>query len=402
MSTIESAKKTAERAVDDRRSELVSLSHEIWDHPELGFEEERASRVCAELLTASGFSVTMDVAGLETAFVASYGTGPFVVGICAEYDALPGIGHACGHNVIAAAGVGAGVALTQLADDLGLTIRVYGTPAEEGGGGGKITMLEAGLFDGVHAAMMVHPAPVESDIFPTLASRSCDYHFHGKTAHASLAPFEGVNAGDAMTIAQVGVGVMRQQLRPGEQVHGIITDGGAAANIIPDRTSARYQARANSLADLLPLEERVARCFEAGAHASGATLDMQPRRQPYSEFRHNEMMATSYRANAQSLGRTFTPRGGAAAGSTDMANLSLLMPTIHPSLGLDCAPAVNHQPEFAAHCRTEEADTSAMHGAIAMAMTAIDIVSDHDTRDQMLANDTTCGSRSSYPWRTPS
>jgi amidohydrolase len=390
----EAARKEVERAGDA----LVELSHQIWDRPELAFEEVYASSVCAEMLAGAGFDVATGVAGLPTAFVAEYGSGPLTVGICSELDALPYIGHACGHNMIAAAGVGAGLALARVADDLGITVKVFGTPAEEDGGG-KIIMLEAGVFDGVSVAMMVHPTPVEGDVFPTLALHHCDYHMHGRMAHASLAPEVGINASDGIIVAEVAIGLLRQHLQPGDQVHGIVTRGGEAPNIVPGEASARYIVRAPDLEALGRLEPRIRRCFEAGALASGARLEIDAHGAPYSEFRHDPEVADIYRANAVMLGRHLAPRATKGAASTDMANLSLLMPTIHPTLGLDCAPAVNHQPEFAAHCRTPVADKGVLDGAVAMAWTCLDAATEGPVRERLLAADTTYGRRDDYPWR---
>jgi amidohydrolase len=397
---VDRAKEAARREVASAADTLVGLSHRIWDHPELAFEEEVASAACMDVLDRAGFEVTSGVAGLPTAFTARIGSGSLTIGICAEYDALPKMGHACGHNMIAAAGVGAGVALARLADDLDLTIRVLGTPAEEGGGG-KVIMVEQGVFDGVNAAMMVHPAPMESDIFPTLAATGCDYHYHGRSAHASMAPQIGINAADAITVAQVAIGLLRQHLEPTDQVHGIVVDGGEAPNIVPEDATARYMVRAPDLAAMHRLRARIDRCFEAGALATGASLDVVERAAPYSEFRHDEELAVAYRANAEAVGRTFSPRPTAGAASTDMANISLLMPTIHPSIGLDCAPAVNHQPEFAAHCATAGADKALLDGAMAMAMTCLDAAASGPLRERLLANDTTYGGRGAYPWTGP-
>lgn len=394
-----SVKEAARNEVEGAADTLVELSHRIWDHPELAFEEELASAACADVLDAAGFSVTTGVAGMPTAFVAEYGSGPLTIGVCSELDALPEIGHACGHNMIAAAGVGAGLALARVADDLGITVRVLGTPAEEGGGG-KIIMVEEGTFDGIHAAMMVHPAPVENDVFPTLASHHCDYHFHGKTAHSSLAPNVGINAADAITVGQVGVGLLRQHLEPGDQVHGIVTRGGEAPNIVPGHAVARYMVRAPDLEALARLAPRVDRCFQAGALATGARLEMVADGAPYSQFNHDLGLADLYRANAVALGRNMeADRPTAGAASTDMANVSLLMPTIHPTIGLDCLPAVNHQPEFAAFCRTPVADRGTLDGAIAMAWTVADAAADEATRARLLNADTTYGRRAAYPWR---
>ena len=391
-------KDAARTEVDQAADALVELSHRIWDHPELAFEEERTSAATAEMLDDAGFSVETGVADLPTAFVAEAGSGPLVVGICAELDALPGIGHACGHNMIAASGVGAGLALARVADDLGVTVRVLGTPAEELGGG-KILMVERGAFDGIHLAMMVHPSPVEGDAFPTLAISQCDFHYHGKTAHASLAPNLGVNAADAITVAQVGIGLLRQHLERADQVHGIVTNGGEAANIVPGEATARYFMRAPTLDELRTLQPRVERCFEAGALATGASLDVQSLGPPYSQFEHDDEVADLYRTNAAALNRAMGPRATTPAASTDMANVSLLMPTIHPTLGLNCYPVVNHQPEFAAFCKTPLADRALVEGAIAMAWTAADAAATESIRTRLLDADTRYGGRDDYPWR---
>ena len=391
-------KDAASAEVHHAAEALAELSHHIWDHPELAFEEEHTADVTASALSDAGFSIETGIADLPTAFVGEVGTGPLVVGICAELDALPDIGHACGHNMIAASAVGTALGLARVADDLGITVRILGTPAEEIGGG-KILMLERGAFDGIHLAMMVHPSPAEGDAFPTLAISQCDYHFHGRTAHASLAPQVGVNAADAITVAQVGVGLLRQHLEPGDQVHGIVTRGGEAANIVPGEATARFFMRAPTLDALRKLQPRVDACFHAGATATGATLDIEPLGPPYSEFVHDDEVADFYRANATTLGRSMGPRATKPAASTDMANISLMMPTIHPTLGLDCAPAVNHQPEFAAHCRTPEADRAVVEGAIAMAWTVADSATTDTVRERLLAADTSYSTRDSYPWR---
>jgi metal-dependent amidase/aminoacylase/carboxypeptidase family protein len=256
------------------------------------------------------------------------------------------------------------------------------------------------VFDGTHLAMMVHPSPTENDQFATLAVAQADFCYHGRTAHASVTPHLGINAADAITVAQVGLGLLRQHLHRGDQVHGIVTSGGEAANIVPGEATARYFWRAPTLADLAVLEPRVRNCFEAGALATGATLEVQPLGPAYSEFAHDADLVRCYRANAEELGRTFAPTRPGAAGSTDMANLSLLMPTIHPMLGLDSGSAVNHQPEFAAHCRTPIAHQAVVDGAMAMAWTAIDAALTPALRERLVsAPDTAYGHRASYPWR---
>jgi amidohydrolase len=379
------AKEAARATVDRDLEGLLTLSHTLHQHPELAFEEERSAAWVAEALATGGFQVEAGVCDLPTSFVATAGSGPLVIAICAEYDALPGIGHACGHNIIAAAAVGAGRALAPLADELGMTVKVMGTPAEEGGGG-KVLMLERGAFAGVNAAMMVHPAPIEELQMRCLAVTHLDIRYTGKSAHASAYPEQGINAADALTVAQVAIGLLRQHLRSGDQVHGIVTDGGDAPNVIPARTAAQFLVRSPSLASLAEVEPRVRRCFEAGALATGATVEITPLSPPYSEFRPDAEIAACYKRNAEALGRSFPelaerPMGG----STDMANVSLAMPTIHPMVGIDSLPAVNHQPEFAAATVTPAGDRAVRDGALAMAWTAIDLASSPDLRRRLEA-----------------
>ena len=239
-------------------------------------------------------------------FAREQATVPFHIAICAEYDALPKMGHACGHNLMAAMATGAGIAAAQVADDLGLTIEVIGTPAEEvGNAGGKILLLERGAFEGIHAAMLVHPTPMPFDVIggSTLAIALLDVHYTGKASHAGFAPEQGINAADAMTIAQVAIGLLRQQLPSTIRMSGIVTDGGEAPNIIPSHTSARYNLRAPTFDELLDLRARVTRCFEAGALATGASLSIVGGDKPYAHMVQNAAMDELYRRNAEALGR---------------------------------------------------------------------------------------------------
>ncbi len=384
------AKQVARSRVDETLPGLLDLSHAIHADPELSFDEVRSAALAADALARGGFRVATGTAGLPTAFTAEAGDGPLVLAVCAEYDALPDVGHACGHNIIAATAVGAGLALLPLADRLGLTVRVLGTPAEEGGGG-KILMLDAGAFDDVHAAMMVHPWPTERLEATCLAVHHFDVGFTGRTAHASAAPWLGVNAGDAMVVAQVALGLLRQQLPPGDQIHGVVTDGGEAVNIIPSRVTGQFMARSLTLQGLRQLVPRVEACFEAGARASGAEVTFTPRAPDYSHMESDPGLLGSYRANAEALGRRFDLDDGGVARpmlSTDMANVSLAVPTIHPLLAIESHGAVNHQPEFAAACITGSADAAVRDGALAMAWTAIDAASPGPLRDHLLAGST--------------
>jgi amidohydrolase len=381
--------KTAARAeIDASREQLVELSHRVHAHPELNFEEHQSSRWVADELDRGGFAVEYGACDLPTAFLARIGSGPLHVGICAEYDALPDIGHACGHNIIAAAAAGAGLGLARVADDVGLTVTVLGTPAEEGGGG-KIYMLERGGFDGVHAAMMVHPASAELDRTPCLAVSHFDVHYHGKAAHASAWPEQGINAADAITVAQTAIGLLRQHIRQTDRIHGIVLKGGEAPNVVPAHAVGRWLVRSRTIAELAELEPRVRACFEAGALATGCTHELIATSPVYSEMVTDDEMATIYRANAEAIGRVFPDIPAAirerTAGSTDMANVSLQIPTIHPMLGLDCFPAVNHQPEFTAACITPIADQAVGDGAIGMAWTSIDLATTPAVRDRLLS-----------------
>ncbi|MDA8209027.1 MAG: M20 family metallopeptidase [Actinomycetota bacterium] len=361
--------------------DLLRISHSIHAEPELAFAEHKASELASGYLASLGFEVKRGVAGMETAFTAITGAGDLHIAICAEYDALPDVGHACGHNIIAAAALGAGALLAPLASELGIKVSVLGTPAEEGGGG-KILMIEDGVFEDVDAAMMVHPAPAEFDRMATIAAQHIDVTYTGKEAHASAFPHLGINAMDAMTVAQVAIGLLRQTLLPDERVHGIVTHGGDAPNIIPARVSARYIARADTLARLEKLIPRVRACFEAGAVATGASLDFSLPFPPYSELITDEVMAERWRRIAASRGRQLMSAGEAQVlrASTDMGNVSMSVPSIHPLVSIDSWPAVNHQPEFTAACITEAADRAVLDGAYAMAALALEMATERELR----------------------
>src|ERR1700744_1288931 len=228
-----------EDTVQRPSTDLVELSHAIHAEPELAFAEHRSCAKTQTLVAERGFEITEAAGGLDTAFRADFGSGPLTVGVCAEYDALPGIGHACGHNIIAASAVGAALALADVADELGLTVSLVGTPAEEFGGG-KGVLLNAGVFHALSLAVMMHPGPVDIAAARSLTLSAVRVTYRGKEAHASAAPFLGVNAADAVTVAQVAIGLLRQQLAPGQQVHGIVADGGQVANVIPAHTELQY------------------------------------------------------------------------------------------------------------------------------------------------------------------
>lgn len=366
---------------------LVDLSRSIHAEPELAFQEHRSAEKVASLLEGEGFEVERGVARLDTAFTATYGDGDLVLGLCVEYDALPGIGHACGHNVIAAASTGAALALRDLADTLGVTVKVIGTPAEEVGGG-KVLMLERGVFDDVALSMMVHPMPYEAIAARSLAITDVEVHYTGKSSHAAAAPHLGVNAADAVTVAQVAIGLARQHLEPGQMVSGIVIDGGAAPNIVPAKAAAMFDLRAEDLESLQRLENRIGACFHAGAVATGCTHEVVKVSPIYAELTPDPWLADAYRQAAVALGRRpLSPERERREkiGSTDMGNVTRVLPAIHPTIAIDCGNAVNHQIEFANACASASADQAVLDGALAMAWTTITAATDPDQRARLLA-----------------
>jgi amidohydrolase len=375
------------RSVADRRDELLALSHRIHANPETAWEEHRAAGWVGEAMAAGGFDVTPAYLGLGTALRATRGSGPLHVVLCAEYDALPGLGHACGHNIIAASSVGAALALGAVADEVGLTVTLLGTPAEEGGGG-KVVMLERGAFEGVHLALMAHPGPVDVARARPYAVSHLDIAYDGKAAHAAAYPEDGVNAADAFTVAQVAIGLLRQQLPSGARVHGLVTRHGEAPNAIPQRSEGRWYVRGDSTALMETTRAKVLRCFEAGALATGCALHVDEPTAPYAEMRTDDEVLSLYVRNAESLGRTFsdgdTGLGRMSRASTDMGNVSQVVPTIHPYVGISSAPAVNHQREFAAACITPDADAALLDAATALALTVSDAATDDAVRTRLL------------------
>jgi amidohydrolase len=382
-------KSAAKEKLDSIRERIVALSHTIHANPEPGFGEVRASKWIAEFLSGEGFRVESGVCGLPTAFTAEAGVGPLHVAICAEYDALPGIGHACGHNIIAASAVGAGIAAACAAEEAGLTVHVLGTPGEEAGNaGGKILMLERGAFDGMHAAMMVHPSPADNLMPCFIAASMFEVAYTGKEAHASAFPEEGINAADALTVAQTAIGLLRQHILPTQRIHGITTHGGDAPNIIPAHTAARYIVRGSTLPELEALRPRVYKCFEAGALATGCKLEILGGDKPYAEMLHDRGIVAAFKRNSEALGRVFleaAPPDSRFSASTDMGNVSHAVPSIHPMIGIDSFPETNHQPGFTERCVAAAADRALYDGALAMAWTAIDLATVPELRTRLLA-----------------
>jgi amidohydrolase len=375
----------AQDAVGERRDDLVELSETIHGLAELSMDEHQSAAAVADLLESSGFSVLRGVGGLPTAIDARFGDGELIVGLIAEYDALPEVGHACGHNLIAAASVGAALGLAAVADELDITVALIGTPAEELGGG-KVLMLEAGVFDDLGCALMVHPWSIDRLGSSALAVAQFEVFYEGRSAHASAAPQEGINAGDALVVAQVAIGLLRQQLPPGVQVHGVVADGGQAANVIPAHTSGRFMARALSAAQLAEALPRIIACFEAGATATGASLTITATGPDYSHLEQDPDLLASFARHAEALGRHFVDdEVDAPTYSTDMGNISLALPSIHPLLSVDAQGSVNHQPAFAAACVGATAEATLLDAARSLAAVGVDAATQPALRSRLLA-----------------
>ena len=382
-----SANDIAAETVREHADDLIALSHFVHAHPELGYQEFLSSAAVADAAERAGFRVERGIASLPTAFRATKGSGALHVVYCAEFDALPDVGHACGHNIIAASSLGAAIGLAAVADELDVTVILLGTPSEEGGGG-KIDLINAGYFDDVHTAMMVHPFPFERLDAHCLAVDHFDVTYIGKEAHAAAAPWVGINALDALTIANVAIALLRQQLPPGDLIHGITLEGGSAANIIPARAVGRFMARSETSERLAGLRVRVNACFEAGALASGASLQIEEIGSAFSHMETDHEILAHYRSAAERLGRTFELDDEGVDRpmiSTDMANVSLVVPSIHPMIAIPTNGAVNHQPQFTQACVTAEADRAVLDGATALAQTAIGVAQDGPLRARLLS-----------------
>jgi len=372
---IESLKDAVCAEVDRLAPQLLKASHDIHAHPELNFEEHYAHDLLTDLLEQAGLATQRHAYGAETAFEARAGDTGFDIAVLCEYDALPTIGHACGHNIIATAGLGAGLAAATVAQRAGGRLRIMGTPAEEGGGG-KIVMARNGAFEGVDAAMMVHPADADLIRMDTIALQTVDVEFHGKAAHAAAAPHEGRNALDAAVLGYMNVAALRQHIGPNERIHGIFTKGGDKANIVPAETEMNWIVRSQTIASLQPLKDRVLQCFGGAAAACGCTTSSTWNTHTYADMIDNGPMVASYVANSSRLGRSVvdpTVLGRRVVGSTDMGNVSYLVPSIHPMIKTAPDGVAIHTVDFARWAISPLANRAIIDGAKAMAMTVIDL-----------------------------
>lgn len=368
-------KNTFQKNLDSIHKQLTEVSDWMYENPELGFNEFKTSEYLVKFIESFNGEVVYPTGNLDTAFEITYGNdGPLVV-LCVEYDALPEIGHACGHNIIATASIGAGLAIKDLVNELGIRVKLLGTPAEEGGGG-KIILLENGNFEDAACSMMIHPG-YENVVNPTFTTiQQYKVEFFGKDAHAAGAPEEGINALDAQIQLFVNASTYRQQMVSTNRMHGVITNGGFKPNIIPSYTSSEWYLRALNEGDLSKIESDFKNFVNAAAMATKCEVKIESPDYRYTEIDNNKTMYELYKENSLSVGREMILQSEAARpglGSTDMGNVSLAMPSIHPMLSIDAGDAVNHQPEYAAATLTPGGHKAIYDGAFAMGATIIDL-----------------------------
>lgn len=364
--------------VEARQAELIRLSDAIHATPELGFEEFKSAAMLTAMLEENGFAVERGVAELETAFIGTLSGRPGgpVIAILAEYDALRGLGHACGHNIIAASAVGAGLALKPLLPDLPGTVQVIGTPAEEGGGG-KAIMVDAGIFEHVDAAMMIHPSSQDMLGRGALTAYGLGIEFHGQAAHAAAAPDMGINALDAVLLTFSGINALRQHVRDDVRIHGIVRHGGDAANIVPEYASAEFIVRAADTPYASEVLEKVKACAEGAARATGARLEFKQMGPRYDARLPNPTMIALFKENLEALGREpQVATGGERMGSSDIGNVSQVVPTIHPYISIGPEDLPGHTNEFREASASEAGHAGLIVAAKALAMTALDLLAE--------------------------
>lgn len=363
------------KQVELQRSNLTALSLEIHDNPELGFEENKAADLLCNYLDRWGFKVQKNVGKLQTAFKAVYGDGKPSVALLAEYDALPEIGHACGHNIIGVAAAGAGVASKCAVDEFGGSIVVLGTPAEELIGG-KVLLIKEGVFRDLNIAMMIHPGSKDIITVDSLACINLEVEFIGKEAHAASCPEAGINALEAMVLSYNAVNALRQHVKDDARIHGIITDGGKAANVVPDHSSALFLVRSRQRDYLDDLKRRVLDCFTGASIATGAELRYKWGEHIYEPMKNNMHLANLFQKNLESLGHKIqNAESGYDFGSTDMGNVSQILPAIHPSIAITSRAIGIHTIEFCEAAVSKAGEKGLIDGAKAMAMTVVDILS---------------------------
>jgi amidohydrolase len=373
-------KDTINQQIEQLRASFYKISQYIGENPELGHEEWKASKILSDELSNHGFEVNLGTSGLPTAFDAVYDSGIAgpSIGFMAEYDALPELGHACGHNLIGTMAVAAGIGLSKVIKNCGGKVYVYGTPAEETRGG-KVTMAEKGVFDHLDVAMMVHPLYRHEKSGSSLAMDAIQFEFFGKPAHAAASPHEGINALDAVIQTFNGINALRQHITPDARIHGIIPEGGKAANIVPDYAVAQFYVRAQQRSYLNELLEKVKNCAQGAALATGARLETSFYELSYDNLNTNEMLSSTFTDNLMELGISLDEiHEKGSGGSLDMGNVSHVVPSIHPYIKICDQPYVCHTKEFQEAAMSDQGFEGLMLGAKCMANTAYDVITKPD------------------------
>ena len=369
-------------AIEKEKESLIALAREIHSNPETGRNEFIAVDLITNYLDRNGFKIFRGVGGLKTSFMASKGEEGYHVGFCAEYDALPEIGHGCGHNLIAIASVAAGIALASAIEGQQGRVSIIGTPDEEEHGG-KVDMVRLGVFDDIDAAMMFHPDCATRIHIESLACRDYKFIFHGKNAHASSEPWEGRNALDAVIQTFNNINALRQHLKDNTRIHGIITEGGVAVNVIPDRAAADFLIRASNSSYLKEVVEKVINCARSAAIATGTDLEVSESDYPYEAMLSNKELGDTFAASLDEAGYSVKSKHDVGIGSIDMGNVSRVTPSIYPVLALTDEWIPRHTFEFASLCDTEQAYEVMLTAGKAMAITGLKVINNRELQKKI-------------------
>ncbi|MFB1051623.1 M20 family metallopeptidase [Paraliobacillus sp. JSM ZJ581] len=366
-------------AVDQIKKRLWEISDDLFAHPELGDQEYRSMGVLVDFLKEHHFEVETGLVNRQTSFRATFDSGKAgpTIGFMAEYDALPGVGHGCGHNMIATMGTGAGIALSKVLEQIGGKVVVFGTPAEETNGA-KVPMAEAGFFDNVDVAMMVHPGDVSTESGESLAMDAIQFEYFGKTSHAAASPEEGINALDSVIQLFNGINALRQHVKSDVRMHGVIKEGGVAANVVPDKAVAQFYVRAKERSYLNKVVAQVKEIAHGAALMTGATLEISNYELSYDDMRTNKVLSNQFTKNLYQAGETEIVPQKTSYGSIDMGNVSQVCPAIHPYVGFGQPGIVPHTTAFASKTVTETGHMVIERGTLALALTGADVIQQPD------------------------
>ncbi|MBR0600356.1 M20 family metallopeptidase [Sinanaerobacter chloroacetimidivorans] len=373
------------KEIENNLDSLVSISKCLYEHPELGGEEYLAAKTLTDELKDRGFQVEEKICGLETAFRAVYDSGKAGASVAffCEYDALPSIGHGCGHNLIASMSLGAAIGLKSVLDEIGGKIFVFGTPAEETNGA-KVQMAREGIFDGITVGIMTHPSPVTEESGTSMALYPMNFQYRGKASHAAASPEKGINALDAVILLFNSINALRQHVTRDVMFHGIITAGGEAPNVVPDFTEAKFYIRAANKKNLMEAVKRVEDCAYGTERITGAKVTISCFEAVFDDMRTNKTLSEVYNKNLMNLGEDRISPASAGIGSIDMGNVSHVIPSIHPWIGFGDENLVIHTREFAERTITEEGKNLIRKAAAAMAMTGYDVITSYELQKQII------------------